>query len=292
MTRKTVQTVLETPPPHWVGDGFLVRPLFGPLAFTPAVSPFLMLDWAAPTVFPPSSEPHGVGPHPHRGFETVTIVYDGAVDHRDSAGHADSIGVGDVQWMTAGSGVVHEEFHGRAVTEHGGPVSMAQLWVNLPAAHKMMAPRYQPILAGDIPEVAGPGYRLRVIAGPGPSAAAPAGPAATVSPLAVWDARLDPGADLDAEIASGWTTLVVVLSGEIVVDGRRVGTARVAVLDRAGSRLALTAGAEGAKLLVLSGAPIDEPIVAHGPFVMNSREEIRTAIADYQAGRMGRLSPR
>ena len=292
MTRKTVETVLGTPSPHWVGDGFLVRPLFGPLAFTPAISPFLMLDWAAPAVFPPSPEPHGVGPHPHRGFETVTIVYDGAVDHRDSAGHVDSIGAGDVQWMTAGSGVVHEEFHGRAVTEHGGPVSMAQLWVNLPAAHKMMPPRYQPILARDIPEVSTPGVRLRVVAGPGPSAEAPHGPAATVSPLAVWDARLEPGAAFDAEIATGWTTLVVVLSGEITIDGRSVGAARVVVLDRTGSRLALTAGTEGAKLLVLTGAPIDEPIVAHGPFVMNHREEIRTAIADYQAGRMGRLAPR
>ena len=294
MSSKTVVTVVDAPRPHWVGDGFLVRPLFGPAAFTPAVSPFLMFDWAAPTVFPPRAEPHGVGPHPHRGFETVTIVYAGAVDHRDSAGHVDSIGVGDVQWMTAGAGVVHEEFHGRAVAEQGGTVSMAQLWVNLPAAHKMTPPRYQPILAADIPVVRFDGGRVRVIAGswPGHGDAAVRGPAETFTPLAVWDADLDAGARFDAAVPEGWTALVSVLEGGVVVGGREAKSPRVVVLSRTGGDFAVTAGAEGAKLLVLAGAPIDEPIAAHGPFVMNTRDEIRTAIADYSAGRMGALAPR
>ena len=291
MTPKTLETVLPPARPHWVGDGFLVRPLFGPLAFTPAVSPFLMLDWAAPAHFPPSEVPRGVGPHPHRGFETVTIVYDGAVDHRDSAGHVDSIGAGDVQWMTAGSGVVHEEFHGRAVSASGGVVSMAQLWVNLPAAHKMTTPRYQPILSADIPVVPIDGGTVRIIAGSwsGPSGAV-GGPARTVSPLAVWDARLGPGGRLAGSVPAGWTASVVVLDGAIELGGQRIEASRVAVLSRTGGGIEATASASGAKLLVLAGEPIDEPIAAHGPFVMNTRDQIRTAIDDYNAGRMGFLS--
>ena len=293
MTAKTVETVLETPRPHWVGDGFLVRPLFGPLAFTPAVSPFLMFDWAAPTHFPPSDERRGVGPHPHRGFETVTIVYDGAVDHRDSAGHTDSIAAGDVQWMTAGAGVVHEEFHGGTVGRDGGTVSMAQLWVNLPAAHKMTKPRYQAIPARDIPTVGLDGGRVRVIAGPWSGAEGVVeGPARTHSPLAVWDVVLEGGARFVAAIPAGWTATVAVLDGAVDLGGHRLEGARVAVLGRAGDGIDLVAGASGAKLLVLSGEPIGEPIAAHGPFVMNTREEIRAAIDDYNAGRMGTLAAR
>ena len=291
MTDKTLETLLQAPPPHWVGDGFLVHPLFGPLAFTPAVSPFLMLDWAPPVHFPPSATPRGVGPHPHRGFETVTIVRDGSVDHRDSAGHVDSIGVGDVQWMTAGSGLVHEEFHGRSISEAGGTVSMVQLWVNLPASHKATPPRYQPILARDIPVVPLDGGALRVIAGSWSDEIGGEirGPAKTFTPLAVWEARLDPGGRFAGPVPAGWSAMVVVLDGAAEVAGRRVTGSQVAVFGRAGERVAATAGGEGAKLLILAGEPIDEPIVAHGPFVMNTRDEIRTAIADYAAGRMGRL---
>lgn len=294
MTAKSIEAVLDAPRAHWVGDGFLVRPLFGPLAFTAAVSPFLMFDWAAPADFPPRDEPHGVGPHPHRGFETVTIVYDGAVDHRDSAGHVDSIAAGDVQWMTAGSGVVHEEFHGRAVAAAGGTVSMAQLWVNLPAAHKMTRPRYQPILAADIPVVSLPGGRVRVIAGPwtGADGSEIVGPADTFTPLAVYDVKLDPGADLRARLPGGWSAMVALLEGSLTIAGERIAATRTVVLGRGGDEVALTAGVTGATLLVLAGRPIDEPIAAHGPFVMNTRDEIHTAIADYQAGRMGRLDPR
>ena len=294
MTVKTVATLLDSPRPHWVGDGFLVRPLFGPLAFTPAISPFLMLDWAAPTRFPPRDEPHGVGPHPHRGFETVTIVLDGAVDHRDSAGHVDSIGAGDVQWMTAGSGVVHEEFHGATVARDGGTVSMVQLWVNLPARHKMTPPRYQPILARDIPTADLEGGRVRVVAGRWTAAEGGTieGPARTFSPLAVWDAGLEAGGRLSAAIAPGWTVSVAVLDGSVAIGGREVGASRVAVLTSDGDTVEVVAGGQGARVLVLAGEPIDEPIVAYGPFVMNTREEIRAAIADHAAGRMGALAPR
>ena len=291
MTAKTIETILEAPRPHWVGDGFLVQPLFGALAFTATISPFLMLDWAAPSRFGPSAEPRGVGPHPHRGFETVTIVYDGAVDHRDSAGHVDSIAAGDVQWMTAGSGVVHEEFHGRSVSAAGGVVSMAQLWVNLPAADKMTKPRYQAISAGTIPEVALEGGRLRVIAGEWPGAGGVAqGPAKTFTPLAVWDVRLEAGGRLAAELPEDWRVLLVVLDGRIATGGREVEGARVVVYGREGASVDAVAGEGGAHLLVLAGEPIDEPIAAYGPFVMNSRDEIRVAIDDYQAGRMGRLT--
>ena len=294
MTARPLEAVVDAPRPHWVGDGFHVRPLFGPLAFTAAISPFLMLDWAAPTEFPPSAEPAGVGPHPHRGFETVTIVHDGAVDHRDSAGHVDSIAAGDVQWMTAGSGVVHEEFHGRAVSERGGTVSMVQLWVNLPAAHKMTPPRYQPILARDIPVIDVGGGQVRVIAGafPGADGATVHGPAATFTPLAVWEAALEPGARLAVPVPTGWSVTAAVLGGSIVVADEVVEGPRVAVFSRTGDGLDLAAGPNGATVLILAGEPIDEPIVAYGPFVMNSREEIRTAIADHSAGRMGRLMPR
>lgn len=291
MTSKAVQTVIDPQRPHWVGDGFLVRPLFGPLAFTGIPSPFLMLDWAAPTAFPPSAAPRGVGPHPHRGFETVTIVYDGAVDHRDSAGHVDSIGVGDVQWMTAGAGVVHEEFHGRAVGERGGTVSMAQLWVNLPAADKMTPPRYQAILAGDIPVVDLDGGRLRVIAGRwrGSDGVETVGPAKTFSPLAVWDARFEAGARFETTVEDGWTAMVVVLDGAVEVGGRRVGAAQVVTFERLGEDFGFTAGADGARVLILAGAPIEEPIAHLGPFVMNTRDELRQAVDDYNAGRMGDL---
>lgn len=295
MIARTVETVVDAPRPHWVGDGFLVRPLFGQLAFTAAISPFLMLDWAAPTEFPASAEPRGVGPHPHRGFETVTIVHDGAVDHRDSAGHVDSIGAGDVQWMTAGAGVVHEEFHGRAVSERGGTVSMAQLWVNLPAVHKMTPPRYQPILARDIPVVDLDGSsRVRVIAGPWQSedGVTVRGPAATFTPLAVWDATLAAAATLTAPIPTDWSVSVAVLDGSITVAGEVVEGPRVAVLSRGGDGIEISAGATGATVLILAGEPIDEPIVAYGPFVMTSRDEIRAAVADHAAGRMGRLTPR
>ena len=274
---------------HWVGNGFPVRTLFAYPNLGPVLSPFLLLDYAGPMDFTPTGERRGVGEHPHRGFETVTIVYRGEVEHRDSSGGGGRIGPGDVQWMTAAAGLVHEEFHGRDFARRGGTLEMVQLWVNLPARDKWAAPRYQSIVAGDIPEVPLPGGQgtLRVIAG---EFAGKKGPAMTFTPLHVWDLRLTGDQRTDLAVPDGWTTALVVLEGAIRVNGSEpVGAAEVGLFDRAGTTLCIDGG-KGARALLLAGEPIDEPIVGSGPFVMNTTQEIRQAIADYQAGRMGHLS--
>jgi hypothetical protein len=285
---KKIERILTNDGSHWVGDGFPVRTLFSYHRNARGISPFLLLDHAGPATFPPADEPRGVDEHPHRGFETVTLAYAGEVEHRDSGGHAGRIGPGDVQWMTAASGVVHEEKHGAELTRNGGRFEMVQLWVNLPAAHKMSAPRYQTLAAGVIPVVERDGARVRVVAG---SFDGIAGPARTFTPVDVWDVRLDPGAHLAFEVPAGRTAMVAVLDGSIALGGEEVRDGRVAVLSDEGTRVEL-ASAEGAKLLFLGGEPIEEPIAGYGPFVMNTEPEIRQAIADYQAGRMGHLEPR
>lgn len=287
---KTVRAVLPPPAPHWVGDGFHVRPLFGDLAFTAVPSPFLMFDWAAPRDFPPGDSPRGVGPHPHRGFETVTLVYAGEVEHRDSAGYAGRIGPGDVQWMTAGSGVLHEEMHSLAATRAGGAVSMAQLWVNLPAAHKMTAPRYQAIEAADIPTARFEHATARVIAGNLADADGRVhhGPADTFTPLGVWDLHLEPGALLRLPIPTGWRTTVATLAGTAQIADRPVPETTITVVSDEGDGLEIAADAP-AHLLVLTGAPIDEPIAHYGPFVMNTRAELQRAFDDFRSGAMGTM---
>ncbi len=288
--KKAVIGVYPSPKGHWVGDGFPVRSLFTYDNLGQHLSPFLLLDYAGPAEFAPAARPRGVGEHPHRGFETVTIVYRGEVAHRDSAGNAGLIGPGDVQWMTAASGVLHEEFHSPAYTRHGGPFEMAQLWVNLPAKHKMSAPRYQTILDADIPKIAigeGPGS-VRVIAG---EYGDRLGPAATFSPLNVWDVRLRAGHSTPLRVPDGHNTAIAVLRGAISVNGsRRVGDAELLVLHAAGDEVNIEAGAD-ATFLLLSGEPLSEPVVGYGPFVMNSREEIETAIDDFNRGKFGRMPP-
>jgi redox-sensitive bicupin YhaK (pirin superfamily) len=269
-----------------VGDGFLVRPLFADLAFGQEVSPFLMLDYAAPHEFRPSAKPPGVGAHPHRGFETVTIVYDGEIEHRDSAGNSGTIGPGDVQWMTAGSGLLHEEFHSREQAKRGGKVSMAQLWVNLPASDKSAAPHYQTILKGDIPVVdLGGKASLRVVAG---AYGETKGPARTFSPVHVWDVDAKAGADFELPIAAGDNVMIALFSGAVSVDGRSITQAGLLTFDTAGETIALTVTAD-AKLLVLTGKPLNEPIAHYGPFVMNTEAEIRASIDDFRRGKMGNL---
>lgn len=273
---------------HWVGNGFPVQTLFSYLALGAVLSPFLLLDYAGPVDFPPTSERLGVGEHPHRGFETVTIVYAGEVEHRDSSGGGGSIGPGDVQWMTAGSGVVHEEFHGRAFSRRGGRFEMIQLWVNLPAKDKMSPPRYQGILDSQIPGVELPGGQgaVRVIAG---EYAGAKGPAKTFTPIHLWDLRLAGGNPVEFPLPDGYTTLLVVLGGGLTVNGgQMLGQAEVAIFDRAGDTLRID-GAENATALLLCGEPIDEPIVGSGPFVMNTAAEIQQAMADYRTGKMGHL---
>lgn len=285
---KNVIGVQNPPTGHWVGDGFPVRSLFsynsGPAS---RVSPFLLLDYAGPAQFDSADKPRGVGEHPHRGFETVTIVYQGEVEHRDSTGQGGVIGAGDVQWMTAGSGILHEEFHSASFTRSGGLLEMVQLWVNLPAAHKMTRPKYQSIQNQEIPEIELPEQAgtLRVIAG---RYGEVAGPAQTYSPMSVLDIRLHPG---QARISQpdGWNALLVVLRGKVRINGDRIAEqAQLVVLDSAGDYLDIEAS-DDARLLLLGGEPIDEPVAGYGPFVMNTQEEIQQALADYRSGKFGSI---
>ncbi|HLF38289.1 MAG TPA: pirin family protein [Burkholderiales bacterium] len=282
---KKVISIHRGPPAHWVGDGFHVRSLFSYDGQARSVSPFLLLDYGAPEEFAPSGQRRGVGEHPHRGFETVTIAYQGGVEHRDSAGNHGTIGPGDVQWMTAASGIVHEEWHEREFTRRGGTMEMAQLWVNLPAKHKMAAPAYQDIRGAQIPIVdVGTGSSVRVIAGEFRGAR---GPARTFTPINVWDARLKAGGRVELDLPDGHTTLLAVLRGKVSINGgESAGPAELAILERAGTRVILEAG-EDATVLVLNGQPIDEPVVGHGPFVMNTPDEIRQAFSDFHSGRLG-----
>ncbi|MGC8806361.1 MAG: pirin family protein [Thiomonas sp.] len=286
---KSIRGVYSAPQQHWVGDGFPVRSLFSYNSHGAHLSPFLLLDYAGPAQFAPSDTPRGVGEHPHRGFETVTIVYQGEVEHRDSTGAGGKIGPGDVQWMTAAGGILHDEFHSQAFTERGGTLEMVQLWVNLPAKDKMSAPGYQTLLKADIPDVALPeaAGRVRVIAG---AYDGHRGPARTFTPMDVWDVRLKQGAQTRFDIAAGRTLALVVLHGAIVVNGdAAVRPGQFAQLSREGAGVQVEAQ-EDATVLLLSGEPIDEPIVGYGPFVMNTREEIAQAMADFNSGRFGRIA--
>lgn len=286
--KKAVSGVYPSPKGHWVGDGFPVRSLFSYDGLGQQLSPFLLLDYGGPAHFAPAAQPRGVGEHPHRGFETVTIPYQGEVAHRDSVGNSGLIGPGDVQWMTAASGILHEEFHSPAFTRSGGTLEMVQLWVNLPAKHKMSAPRYQTILAASIPTVdlANGAGSVRVVAG---SFAGHDGPAATFSPLNVWDMRLRAGHAAPVVLPEGHIAAIAVLRGSITVNGsRQAGAADLVVLNVAGDEVHIDAAADST-LLLLSGEPIAEPIVGYGPFVMNSRQEIETAVDDFQRGKFGRM---
>ncbi len=288
--KKAVRGVYPSPQGHWVGDGFPVRSLFSYDNLGQHLSPFLLLDYAGPAEFAPAARPRGVGEHPHRGFETVTIVYQGEIAHRDSVGNAGLIGPGDVQWMTAASGILHEEFHSPRFTRTGGALEMAQLWVNLPARHKMSPPRYQTLVDAAIPrvELADGAGSVRVIAG---NHAGHAGPAATFSALNVWDVRLRAGHDASLPVPAGHSAAIALLRGAVSVNGsRRIDAPQLLVLDRAGDEVRIDAAADST-LLLLSGEPIPEPIVGYGPFVMNSREEIETAMRDFQHGKFGRMPP-
>lgn len=285
---KQFRGILRNPHGHWVGDGFPVRTLFAYPELGGAISPFLMLDYAGPKNFPPTEARRGVGEHPHRGFETVTVVYDGEVEHRDSSGGGGIIGPGDVQWMTAGSGLVHEEFHGREFARRGGRFEVIQLWVNLPAEHKMTPPAYQGILSGAIPAASlpGDGGTVRVIAGEFDGAA---GPARTFTPIEMWDLRLNGGKPVTLSVPEGHTALLVVLDGSVTVAGsEQISSAEAALFDRSGTDIAFACAGD-TKALLLAGEPIDEPIAGMGPFVMNTQQEIQQAVLDYQSGRMGRL---
>jgi len=286
---KKLRSIQRSADRHWVGNGFPVRTLFGYSNLGPVLSPFLLLDYAGPKEFPPTQDRLGVGEHPHRGFETVTIVYDGEVEHRDSSGGGGRIGPGDVQWMTAASGVVHEEFHGRDFARRGGMFEMVQLWVNLPARDKLAPPRYQSITNSQIPTIRMPGGEatMRVIAG---EFAGARGPAQTFTPMLVGDLRFSKDQRTDLCVAHGHTTALVLLKGAVRVNGTdEITTAEVGLFERAGRSISIES-AKDATALLLCGEPINEAIVGQGPFVMNTAQEIRQALADYQSGKMGHLA--
>jgi redox-sensitive bicupin YhaK (pirin superfamily) len=285
---KNVLRIHQSSGMHWVGNGFPVRSVFDYNGLGPELSPFLLLDYAAPYTFPPGNGRRGVGAHPHKGFETVTIAYQGELEHRDSSGGGGKIGAGDVQWMTAGNGIVHEEFHSADFTRKGGPLQMVQLWVNLRAKDKSAKPGYQTLPKAKIPNVVFPkeaGF-VRVISG---EYAGQKGPAKTFTPINLWDLNLRDGKTVRLALPNGHTTALLVLGGEILVnDERDAGEGDLAVFARSGEGITVEAKSD-AKVLLMDGEPIDEPIVGQGPFVMNNRAEIQKAFEDYQLGRMGEL---
>lgn len=279
----------SAPRPHWVGDGFHVHSMISPQTHGEHLSPFILLDHAAPEAFTPTAERRGVGQHPHKGFETVTIVYDGELEHRNSTGAGGTIGPGDVQWMTAAGGILHEEFHSEAFAKKGGNMEMVQLWVNLPAKDKNATPRYQTLRDKGIPTVELPGKAgtVRVIAGDFDGTK---GPAETFTPLNIWDVRLRRDANVKFTAPEGHTLAVVVLAGTVEINGAEVvRTGQLVVLARDGGEFTVESNGD-AKLLVISGEPINEPVVAQGPFVMNTIEEIDQAIQDFNSGKFGVLA--
>ena len=274
---------------HWVGDGFPVKNLFSYDRLGQAVSPFLLLDYAAPYQFQPTTAQHGVGSHPHRGFETVTIAYKGEVEHKDSSGGGGIIKTGDVQWMTAGAGVVHEEFHSKEFAKKGGLFEMVQLWVNLPAKDKMTPARYQAIDNSDIPVVnfADDAGQIRVIAGTFHDVK---GPASTFSPINVWDGQLKAEKSEHIHVPMSHTVLVVILEGEMLINGtQKVQDSSIVLFEQNDDPAILLEAIQDTKFLVLTGEPLNEPIEGYGPFVMNTKEEIVEAFNDFNNGKFGMI---
>jgi redox-sensitive bicupin YhaK (pirin superfamily) len=287
-TARAIDRVLASKSEHWVGDGFRVRSVISPDGDPRVQSPFLLLDHAARRRFEPAIERRGVGEHPHRGFETVTFAYRGEIEHRDSAGGGGTIGPGDVQWMTAGAGIVHEEMHSQRFTEQGGEMEMVQLWVNLPAKAKMSKPGYQSLLDKDFPRLSLGAAQARLVAG---SLGSARGPAKTHSPMTIFDLQFGEEGVSEFTLQSGFSSLMFTLEGEARVGAQEqlVLPGQLAVLERRGDGPVRVRGAKDARVLVLSGEPIDEPVAAYGPFVMNTQEQILDAMRDYQSGKMGHL---
>ena len=288
---RNVKQIYRATSQHWVGDGFLVQPLFSHMSDDRGTNPFLMLDYAAPYEFSPNEarSPRGVGQHPHKGFETVTIAYHGEVAHRDSSGGGGIIYEGDVQWMTAGSGIIHEEFHSENFSKQGGLFEMVQLWVNLPAKDKNTPPRYQHLAKAGIPVVDLPDEAgcLRLIAGEYKGVK---GAADTFTEMNVWDIVLNANKKAVLEIPEAHNLSMVVLRGNVTLNGKeQAGAGQLVGFEKDGGNVHIEAGSEEVKILLLSGVPIDEPVVGYGPFVMNTAEEIRQAISDFKSGKFGSI---
>lgn len=289
MSTKNIKAIIAPPPPHMVGDGFRVHSFFpdARLIGKNGMSPFFLMDYGAKIEFGPAKHPRGVGVHPHRGFETVTIAYHGRIAHHDSAGNSGIIGQGDVQWMTAASGLLHKEYHEESYSKTGGPFQMVQLWVNLPAKYKMTPPKYQEITNGKMGKHILPGENgvIEIIAG---SYNGTAGAASTFTPMHVMNAKLKKGGVADFNFPAEYNTGVLVVEGSVRINGQNVNTDHFVYFGHDGENFTVEA-AEDAVLLVLSGEPIDEPIAAYGPFLMNTWEEVEQAIQDVNMGKFGIL---
>ena len=287
--KRSIESIIAPPPPHMVGDGFRVHSFFpgGRLIDKKRMSPFFLLDYNAKVEFSPTSTPRGVGVHPHRGFETVTIAYHGRIAHHDSAGNSGVIGEGDVQWMTAASGLLHKEYHEESFSRAGGLFQMVQLWVNLPAQYKMSPPKYQEIthgMMGNYPLPADKG-RVEIIAGEYKGVK---GPASTFTPMHVYNLRLKKSAKLDLEFPSHYNTGFLIIEGNAVVNDKEAGADHFILFKNDGESISVEA-LEDSIILVLSGEPINEPIAQYGPFLMNTWEELEQAIQDVNAGKFGVL---
>ncbi|MDP4264484.1 MAG: pirin family protein [Bacteroidota bacterium] len=286
---RSVEAVIAPPPPHMVGDGFRVHNFFpgSRLIDKKRMSPFFLLDYNSKIEFAPKDEPRGVGVHPHRGFETVTIAYHGKVAHHDSAGNSGIIGEGDVQWMTAASGLLHKEYHEKEFSRKGGLFQMVQLWVNLPAKYKMSAPKYQEITHDSMGVYSLPGNNgvIEVIAGEYNGVK---GPASTFTPLHVYNARLKKAAKTVFDFPADYNTGLLVVEGNVIVNGETASADHFVLFKNDGNQINIEA-TEDAVLLVLSGEPINEPIAQYGPFLMNTWDELEQAIQDVNAGKFGVL---
>lgn len=288
-TLKTIEYVFAPPAPHMVGDGFRVHNFFpgNGLMTLNRLSPFFLMDYGSKISFPPSDKPRGVGVHPHRGFETVTIAYHGKVAHHDSTGNSGVIGQGDVQWMTAASGILHKEYHEKEWSKKGGDFQMAQLWVNLPAKYKMSPPKYQAIERKQMGVEVLPdnGGVVEVIAGKYKSAA---GPASTFTPIEMYNVRLNEGGKADFSLSEKYNTACLVVEGNVKVNGEQIRTDHLVLFKNDGTDFVVEA-VDDAIVLLLSGEPINEPIVPYGPFVMNTKDEILQAYNDLNNGKFGYL---
>lgn len=290
--KKSVRHIYQAPAKHWVGDGFHVHGMFHYGETHKNLDPFLLMDYASPEYFAPnpSQAPHGVGEHPHRGFETVTIAYQGQVAHADAYGGTGVIGMGDVQWMTAGSGVMHEEFHADEFSKSGGIFEMVQLWVNLPAKDKMTEPRYQAILNQDIPVVSLNGGQVRIIAGQfNHDGNDIKGTAKTFSPINLWDIKLTANIIHEFHIPETHNLLILVRKGQITLDNHTAKHSELITFNKGGNKISIHANMDS-EILLLSGEPLNEPIAGHGPFVMNTREELLQAFKDLQNGEFVRIA--
>lgn len=285
---KTIEAIIAPPAPHMVGDGFRVHGFFpGGSISKKRMSPFFLMDYNSKVEFPPTDQPRGVGVHPHRGFETVTIAYHGRIAHHDSAGNSGIIGEGDVQWMTAASGLLHKEYHEESFAKAGGMFQMVQLWVNLPAAYKMTAPKYQEITNKMMGKYQLPDNKgvIEIIAGEFNNVQ---GAASTFTPIEVYNARLKKDALTEFNFPPTNNTGILVVEGSVTVNDEMVATDHFVLFNNDGEQISISAN-EDSILLVLSGEPIDEPIAQYGPFLMNTMDEVQEAIKDVNAGKFGVL---